>query len=78
MDEPACQEFESTRWSIVLSARGTDSQAQQALAELCQIYLAAALRLRPPVLKIHTTLEKHLFEVYPPFSLKSHPAHSTT
>ena len=41
--------FETTRWSLVLAAAGTDSQAREALSSLCQTYwypLYAYLRRR--------------------------------
>ena len=39
-DDPAApRQFESTRWSLVLAARGRDSaEAREALAELCRAY----------------------------------------
>ncbi|MFT5466002.1 MAG: RNA polymerase sigma factor (sigma-70 family) [Verrucomicrobiales bacterium] len=38
MGEPANQKFESTCWSIVISARGEGADAERALGELCQTY----------------------------------------
>lgn len=40
MEEPQNQQFEPTRWSVVLSARSGGSDAQQALEELCRAYWA--------------------------------------
>ena len=41
---PATPAFVPTRWTVVLQARGTTAEAQQALAQLCESYYQPVLR----------------------------------
>jgi RNA polymerase sigma-70 factor (ECF subfamily) len=41
---PASPEFDPTRWTLVLRARGPSSDAQAALSELCETYYPPVLR----------------------------------
>jgi RNA polymerase sigma-70 factor (ECF subfamily) len=43
-EPPASPEFNRTRWTLVLRARGQSSDAQAALSELCETYYSPVLR----------------------------------